>query len=132
MGALGAAVKVAAPEAAAAKGKRKAKDPRESNPGSEAARQRQAIEDVKAARKPEHEDEDQADEHEDEDQADEHGGGGLRSPFAGMEAPSTGGGILLGVMGWALLRAWIGNPGQPSGAAGVKALLRAKFLNKTS
>jgi hypothetical protein len=48
-----------------------------------------------------------------------------------MEGPSTGGGFLLGLIVWAVARAYIGNPGQPSGAAGVKRLLRAKFLNQT-
>lgn len=77
-----------------------------------------------------HPDEDQADEHEHEDQADD--AGGRFAPFAGMQGPATGGGFALGLITWALVRAYIGNPGHPSGAAGVKALLLAKFLNKTA
>lgn len=104
------------------------KDPRKSAPGSKAAQQREAIEGIKAKRQPE----DQADEHDEhEDQADEHAGKSS-SGVAGMEGPATGGGFLLGLMVWAVARAYIGNPGQPSGVDGVKRLLRAKFLNKTS
>ena len=131
----GAALKVAAPEAAAAgavAGKVGGKarkppvpDPRVTHPGSEAARQRQAVEDVKAARKPEP----QPDGDEPEDQGDEpeQRGPGL---VEGMTPGGTGSGILLGVIVWAGVRAWIGGPGRPSGAEGLKALLRAKFLNK--
>jgi hypothetical protein len=35
-------------------------------------------------------------------------------------------------MVWAVVRAAIGNPGQPGGAAGVKRLINAKFFNKVS
>lgn len=129
----GAALKIAAPEAAvAAKAAGKGgagKDPRKNAPGSKAAQQRQAIEDLKG-RRPDV-DEDLADEH--EDQADEHERRPSPSaPAAGMSAPATGGGVVLGFIVYALVRAYIGNPGQPSGAAGVKRLVLAKFLNKTS
>lgn len=131
--ATGAALAVAAPEAelgAAAAGKagKRSPDPRVSRPGSKAAQQRQQIEDLKARRKPDEPD----DEHDDEDQDDDEQDGGRFAPFAGMQAPATGGGVVLGVIVWALVRAYIGNPGQPSGAAGVKALVNAKLFNKTT
>jgi hypothetical protein len=127
----GAALKIAAPEAAvASKAAGAGKDPRKTAPGSKAAQQREEIEQIKARRKPADE---PADEHEDQD--DEHepeaAGGGLGNALGGMQGPATGGGFVLGVIVWALVRAYIGNEGQPSGAAGVKRLVRAKFLNKT-
>lgn len=129
--------------AAHAAGAGAGKDPRKTAPGSKAAQQRQAIEDIKARRKPEPEpepsDEDpKPDKPQAEDQGDEHesstsGGPSLGNPFGGMKAPATGGGFVLGLMVWAVVRAYIGNDKTGlSGPDGVKALLRAKFLNKTS
>lgn len=140
--ATGAAIKVAAPEAAVAAkaagaaggkgGRRKAPlpDPRQSAPGSKAARDRQAVEDIKARRKPEEPPAD--DEHQDDEHQDDAGDGPSLNPFGGMQGPATGGGFVLGLLVWAVVRAWIGNPGQPSGAAGVKALANAKLFNKTT
>jgi len=110
-------------------------DPRVSAPGSKAAQQRQAIEDMKARREPEPEPEDQADdEHEDQDHEHESStrtGPSFGNPLAGMKAPATGGGFVLGLMAWAVVRAYIGNDKTGlSGPAGVKALLNAKLFNK--
>lgn len=129
--AAGAALKVAAPEAAAAAsvaGKAGGKDPRKTSPGSKAARQRQSIEDLKARRPA---DPPPPPSGAGEDQGDEHGGGGFSNPLAGMQGPATGGGFVLGVIVWAVARAYIGVPGSPSGAAGVRRLLLAKAFNKT-
>lgn len=125
--AAGAATLVAAPEAAvASKAAGAGKDPRTTAPGSKAAQQRQAIENIKANRKA-------GEAPSDEDpKPDTQPAASTGGPLAGMEAPATGGGFLLGLMVWAVARAAIGGPGQPGGAAGVKRLLLAKFLNKTT
>lgn len=145
----GAALKIAAPEAAvaakAAGGASKARGSLagEKDPGKvrdELARRRHDAAASSAARKaaPAHPnrptdppaedatDGDQADDT-DTDQGDQ--GGATAGPFGGMTVPATGSGFLLGLMTWALVRAYIGNGGT-SGVAGVKALLMAKFLNK--
>lgn len=115
---------VAAPEAAAARHAipehkhypRRGNDPRVSAPGSKAAQQRQAIEDIKARRPAEPE--------------------GPSSPPAPPASDSTadaltpshtGGGVVLGVVGVVLLRAYL-----TGGGAGVKRLLNAKLFNKVT
>jgi hypothetical protein len=128
-GKVAGALKIVAPEAAVAA---KVAGGGKPKPGS-AADHRAKIDEIKARRPPEQH----------EDQGDDQGGGEGRGdtpapaaarsgPLSGMEAPSTGGGFVLGLIVWAVARAWIGNPGEPSGAAGVKRLLKSKFLNKTS
>lgn len=110
----GAAVKVAAPEAALAA---------KAAPGS-AADHRAKIDAIKARRPPEPE----PDQHEDQaDDEHEHAGG-----LDPVSPGHAGGGFVLGVIVWAVVRAYIGNPGQPSGAAGVKRLALAKLFNKTN
>jgi hypothetical protein len=157
----GAAIKVAAPEAAAASkvaGKAGGKKPgplrhqptnlndlpsdwHEEELQSRAADAKWASEERKAGRDPDrhsidgkHEPGDERDEGQGEEQHQEQsdGGPGFGNPLGGMSGPATGGGFVLGLMVWALVRAYIGTPGQPSGPAGVKRLLAAKFLNKTS
>jgi hypothetical protein len=129
----GAALAVAAPEAAAAGkvaaragagGRRPAADPRVSAPGSKAAQQRQAIEDLKARRP-----------------AQPHpmvptspanppptspgGGPSMPSVPAMPAAAATGSGFLLGVFAWALGLAYLQH-----GMPGVRQFMAAKFLNQ--
>lgn len=70
--------------------------------------------------------------HQDQDGEPDETGPAFGNPFAGMKAPATGGGMALGVIVWALVRAYIGTPGKPSGTAGVKALVNAKLFNKVT
>lgn len=51
-------------------------------------------------------------------------------PAAAQAAASTGSGILLGLFTWGLVLSYLGVNGDSSGAAGVRAFLAAKFLNK--
>jgi hypothetical protein len=51
-------------------------------------------------------------------------------PAAAQAAASTGSGILLGLFTWGLVLSYLGVNGDQSGAAGVRAFLAAKFLNK--
>jgi hypothetical protein len=133
----GAALAAAAPEAAAARrvasaagggkgGKGKASDPRVTAPGSEAARQRQAIEDMKARRP--------AQPHPMVPTAAPAASPPPASPGGGPSLPSmsvpasmqTGSGFLLGVFAWAVGLAYL-----RGGPAEVRKFLAAKFLNKT-
>lgn len=124
-GAGGTALKVAAPEAAVAskaagRGRRPAADPRRTAPGSKAAQQRQAIEQIKDQRPPEPAPEPQA-----------PASPAPLSPGAGPSMPvlpapvQTGSGLLLGVFVWALGLAYL-----HGGSAGVKKFMAAKFFNK--
>jgi hypothetical protein len=88
-----------------------ATDPRVSAPGSKAAQQRQAIEDVKARRAP--------------DPASPASPGGGFSVPAIPAAVSTGSGFLLGVGAWAIGLAYL-----RGGAPEVRRFLAAKFFNK--
>ena len=125
--AAGAALTLVAPEAkvaskAAHVGRRRrpaVPDPRVSRPGTAAARQRQQIEDIKAARTPEPEPTPTP------APAPASSGGGLSLP-ATPATVGTGSGFLLGVFAWALGLAYL-----QGGSAGVKKFLTAKFLNKT-
>jgi hypothetical protein len=110
-------------------------DPRVTHPGSEAARQRQAVEDIKARRKAR---EDIANNPKVEPDDDPNyqppappppAGGGPSLP-AMPAAASTGSGFLLGVFAWGLVLSYLGVNGKKSGADGVRAFLAAKFLNK--
>jgi hypothetical protein len=112
-GKVAGALKIVAPEAAVAA---KVAGGGKPKPGS-AADHRAKIDEIKARRPPEQH----------EDQGDDQGDGEGRG-----DTPAPGGGFVLGLIVWAVARAWIGNPGEPSGAAGVKRLLKSKFLNKTS
>jgi hypothetical protein len=135
--AAGAALTVVAPEAKvasmAAGGRRRrppVPDPRVTAPGSEAARQRQAVEDIKAARPPEPTTEPAAPPA--PSPASPGGGPSLPAPPASVQAAaSTGSGVLLGLFTWGLVLSYLGLNGKASGTAGVKAFLAAKFLNKT-
>jgi len=95
-------------------------DPRVTAPGSKAARQREDIERIKAARPPEPAPEPS----EPAAPPPASPGGGLSLPAA-PAAASTGSGFLLGVFAWALGLAYL-----QGGSAGVKKFLAAKFLNK--
>lgn len=127
--AAGAVLTAVAPEAkvaskaAGAAGHRRrrppAADPRVTAPGSPAARQRQAIEDIKAKRTPEPEPAPAP-----ASPPPASPGGGLSLP-ATPAAVGTGSGFLLGVFAWALGLAYL-----QGGPAGVKKFLAAKFLNK--
>jgi hypothetical protein len=101
-------------------------DPRVTAPGSEAARHREAVEQIKAKR-PAEVDEDLADE-QTESPAPASPRAGL-SVAADRVAASTGSGFLLGLFVWACARAYLGDA--PGGMAGVGEFLAAKFLNKS-
>lgn len=126
--AAGVATTVVAPEAKAAQsvaGSRAGADPRVTAPGSNAARQRQSIEDIKARRKPEPAA--AATSSAPAAPAPSSSGPGLSMPAPVAAAAGTGGGFLLGLFGWALGLAYL-----RGGSDGVKQLMLAKFLNKTS
>lgn len=80
--------------------------------GTEARRQRDAIEDIKASR-----DDDEHDDEHDDEQHDE----GRR-----IDPPAAGAGLVLGVIVWAVVLNYI-----QGGTPQVRKLLRAKFLNQT-
>jgi hypothetical protein len=120
-------------------------DPRVTDPGSEAARQRQAVEDVKAARKPEFDPSLLVDPQSDDPNApqpakatssgpstpkfltNQDGSPGWWPKAGGTQrTANAGGGFLLGTIGYVVALTYL-----RGGSAGVKQLLRAKFLNKT-
>lgn len=143
MGAVRAAVKVAAPEvavvagaagAARRGGRAPVPDPRKAAPGSTAAKQRQQIEDMKASR-PEPSPSSSGD---GADPADPSPPAPRSSPApAGPSMPSipgmgsgaaqTGSGFVLGLFFWG----WVALPYLRGGAPEVRKTLLAKFLNKT-
>jgi hypothetical protein len=98
-----------------------ATDPRVSAPGSKAAQQRQAIEDVKARRAP---DPAPVAPPAPESPSPASPGGGFSVP-AIPAAVSTGSGFLLGVGAWAIGLAYL-----RGGAPEVRRFLAAKFFNK--
>jgi hypothetical protein len=118
---------VAAPEVAAAahhgKGKRPpAADPRKSAPGSKAARDREAIEAIKANRKPEPASDEGAKPDTADDAAPSSSSSGSSSSGLGLSVPSTGGGMVLGFIAWAIFRNYLnGTTGQ---------WVNAKLFNK--
>lgn len=126
-----AALTVAAPEAkvasrtASAGRRRRAPlpDPRVTAPGSTAARQRQAVEDIKARRPAEPA---PAPQPEPTSPPPASPGGGPSLPVL-PAAAQTGSGFLLGLFAWACGLAYL-----RGGAPEVKRFLAAKFFNKTS
>jgi hypothetical protein len=125
--AAGAVLTAVAPEArvaskAAAAGRRPpVADPRVAAPGSKAARQREDIERIKAARAP-----DPAPvESTPASPPPASPGGGLPS-LPVPAAAATGSGFLLGVFVWALGLAYL-----REGGDGVRKFMAAKFFNKT-
>lgn len=147
------AAKVGAGAAAAAGGAGKRRrpavaDPRVTRPGSEAARQRQVIEDIKANRPPEVEQNHPVmpeDDTSDSGMADgDAGPGRIRSAATRavtdqtgspgwwpsnpdpIKASNAGAGFLLAIFGWAFIRAYLSG-----GTDEMKKLARAKFLNQT-
>jgi septal ring-binding cell division protein DamX len=125
----GTVLAAAAPEAKLASaavggargGKRTVPDPRVTAPGSRAAQQRQAIEDMKASRPaPAHPMVPTAPAGTVPSPSSPGGGPSLQLPGAA----ATGSGFLLGLFAWALALAYL-----RGGPAEVRKFLRAKFLN---
>jgi pyruvate/2-oxoglutarate dehydrogenase complex dihydrolipoamide acyltransferase (E2) component len=105
------------------------KDPRVTAPGSKAAQQRQAIEDMKASREPEPADAPapvSAAPAPAPPAAPSSGGGGGFSLPGMPAAATTGSGFLLGVFAWAVGLAYL-RGGMPE----VRKFARAKFFNQT-
>jgi hypothetical protein len=142
VGAVRAAAKVAAPEvavvagaagAARRGGRAPVPDPRKAAPGSKAATQRQAIEDLKANR-PAPSPSSSGD---GADPADPSPPAPATPAPAGVSLPSvpglssgaaqTGSGFVLGLFFWG----WVALPYLRGGAPEVRKTLLAKFLNKT-
>jgi hypothetical protein len=131
----GVGLAAAAPEAAAArravgggKGRSPVPDPRVTAPGSKAAQQRQAIEDLKARRPaaPGHPMVPAAATPTSPPPASPGDGPSLSAPSVPASV-QTGSGFLLGVFVWAVGLSYL----QGGGVSGVRKFLAAKFLNKT-
>lgn len=129
MSVRGKAAAVAAPEAAAARRILPGDSPAKVNAELQ-RRRREATERAQQRRQAKQQQAQPATQPDDGGQDGEQGGSSrpLSSRLAApMNATQTGGGFVLGLMAWAVARAYL-----TGGADGVKQLLRAKFLNQTT